>query len=236
MTKREITELLKTKFEGVGESKLVRIAEKIHKTNGATDEEATEAIEGVTLDQLLESYGDSRATEAAQTAIANYEKKHGLKDGKRADTHETQATGQEEDGATDTTTTKTEETKSDDTPAWAKALIEQNKALTERLNRMEGEKTRATRKEQLNGITGQLPAELRKAYDRIAVDTLTEDEFSALKEEIATEVSGINRQLKASGAVFTAPAKTDGEAKETLSKKEADTFLHAMNLTPTKKD
>ena len=234
--REKILTALQTKFQGVDAKTLGRIADKLAKTTTAEADIQT-AVDGVTFQQVMESYGDARVTDAQKTAVENYEKKHGLKDGKRADTQETQAPGQEEDGATDTTTTKTEETKSDDTaPAWAKALIEQNKALTERLNRMEGEKTRATRKEQMNGITGQLPAELRKAYDRIAVDTLTEDEFSALKEEIATEVSGINRQLKASGAVFTAPAKTDGEAKETLSKKEADAFLHAMNLTPTKKD
>ena len=35
----------------------------------------------MTLQQLFDSYGDSWATEAQRTAVSNYEKKYGLKDG-----------------------------------------------------------------------------------------------------------------------------------------------------------
>ena len=75
-----ILEKLKAKFEGVSDSILDRIAEKLAKTV-KNEEEATTAVEGVTLQQLFDSYGDSRATEAQRTAVSNYEKKYGLKDG-----------------------------------------------------------------------------------------------------------------------------------------------------------
>lgn len=81
--KKEILEALKAKFEGVSEAILNRIADKLAKTVTKQEDVAT-AVEGVTFQQVLESYGDSRATEAQQTAVTNYEKKHGLKDGKRS--------------------------------------------------------------------------------------------------------------------------------------------------------
>ena len=79
--KNRLLELLKAKFEGVRDAILNRIADKIAKSV-TTEEEATTAVAGETFQQVIDSYGDSRATEAQQTAVSNYEKKHGLKDGK----------------------------------------------------------------------------------------------------------------------------------------------------------
>ncbi len=79
--KTKILELLKTKFTGVQDSVLSRIAEKLAKT-ATTDEQATTAVEGVTIQTVIDSYADSRANEATLTAVGNYEKKHGIKDGK----------------------------------------------------------------------------------------------------------------------------------------------------------
>lgn len=72
---------LKTKFVGVPDAILDRIATQKAKTV-TTEEQATSLVEGLTLQNVFDSYGDSRATEASQTAVSNYEKKHGLKDGK----------------------------------------------------------------------------------------------------------------------------------------------------------
>ena len=79
--KTKILELLKTKFAGVQDSVLSRIADKLAKT-ALTEEQATTAVEGVTIQSVIDSYADSRVGEAANTAVANYEKKHGIKDGK----------------------------------------------------------------------------------------------------------------------------------------------------------
>lgn len=79
--KEKILALLTAKFEGVSKAILERIATKKAETV-TTEEQATQLVEGLTLQSVLDSYADSRATEAAQTAIANYEKKNGIKDGK----------------------------------------------------------------------------------------------------------------------------------------------------------
>lgn len=82
--KKEILEALKAKFQGVSDSILGRIAVRLA-GEVLTVEQAAAAVERVTIQQVLESYGDSRATEAQQTAVANYEKKHGLRKGRKVD-------------------------------------------------------------------------------------------------------------------------------------------------------
>jgi len=80
--KEKIFAGLKTKFDGVQDAILNRVAEKLSETVTTEDAVAT-AVEGVTLQGLLDSYADSRANEASQTAVRNFRQKHGLgEDGK----------------------------------------------------------------------------------------------------------------------------------------------------------
>lgn len=80
--KEKIFAGLKTKFDGVQDAILNRVAEKLSETVTTEDAVAT-AVEGVTLQSLLDSYADSRANEASQTAVRNFRQKHGLgEDGK----------------------------------------------------------------------------------------------------------------------------------------------------------
>ena len=123
---------LQQKFAGVDTAILTRIATK--KAEGVTDEtKVNSIIEGINFSDVLNSYGDFRAGDASKTAVTNYEKRHNLKDGKPIET---------------TTTTKTEENK-DDVPAWAQALIDSNKSLSDKLTQLETEKTQATRSQQI---------------------------------------------------------------------------------------
>ena len=123
---------LQQKFAGVDTAILTRIATK--KAEGVTDEtKVNSIIEGINFSDVLNSYGDFRAGDASKTAVSNYEKKHNLKDGKPIET---------------TTTTKTEENK-DDVPAWAQALIDSNKSLSDKLTQFETEKAQATRRQQI---------------------------------------------------------------------------------------
>ena len=72
---------LKTKFQGVEDAILQRIASK--KAEGVTDESKVNSIvEGISFQDVLTSYGDYRADGAQKTAVSNYEKKHNIKDGK----------------------------------------------------------------------------------------------------------------------------------------------------------
>ena len=79
--KEKILAALRTKFQGVDDAILDRIATK--KAEGQTDESQIPTIvEGVSFSDVLTSYGDFRAGDATQSAVRNYEKKHKLKDGK----------------------------------------------------------------------------------------------------------------------------------------------------------
>lgn len=90
--KQQILTALKAKFVGVSDAILDRVATKLAQTV-TTAEQVQTAVDGVTFQQVLESYGDSRATQATQTAVHNYETKYGLKDGVKVTPPETQPPG-----------------------------------------------------------------------------------------------------------------------------------------------
>lgn len=212
--KEKILIALKAKFQGVNANVLNRIADKFSKTI-STDEDITTAIAGVTqeLIEVMESYGDSRATEATLTATQNYETKYGLKNGKPlkgGDDTEPNPTPNEAGGDDNTI------------PTWAKQLLESNKMLSERLNKMDVEHTTETRKKQLFSVYEKLPENLHKPYQRISVDTLSDDEFSSLIQEVKTEVEGLAKTIGAKGAVFGRPATHNGGANrnEMLTKEQ----------------
>lgn len=215
---QDILNALKAKFEGVSENVLGRIARKLEKTV-TTAEQVKTAADAVTLQQLIEGYADSRATEATQTAVHNYETKYGLKDGEKTnkggDPNPNPNPQQPTGGA-------------EETPAWAKALMEQNKALTDRIAKMEGASVTADRKQRVSAIVAKLPETLRKPYERIALDTMTADEFNALATELTTEVDGIANDITAKGAVFGRPTDKGGNQgnDNTLTKEQQEAIAH----------
>lgn len=193
--REKILNALKAKFPGVSADILDRIAVMKAKTV-TTEEQVTTAVEGVTEDliNIIEGYGDSRATGAQKTAVLNYERKYGLKDGAKVS---------KEDAKPATTTAP--EGGGEQTPAWAQALIDSNRQLTERLNKMEGERTTESRKAELNGIISRLPENQRKGYQRISVDGLSDEDFATLKGEVTAEVEELVKTTGAKGAVFGRP-------------------------------
>ena len=79
--KKKLLDALKTKFVGIDEVILERIAAK--KAEGITDEsKITTIVDGITIQDVVKSYGDYRANEANISSVNNYEEKYGLKDGK----------------------------------------------------------------------------------------------------------------------------------------------------------
>lgn len=189
--KKEILDALKAKFEGVSEAILNRIADKLAKTVTKQEDVAT-AVEGVTFQQVLESYGDSRATEAQQTAVTNYEKKHGLKDGKKVEEPK-----------------PTEETKpgEEEMPAWAKALVKSNEQLLCEVAAMKGEKIATSRKSSLDAILKDAPEKIRQRYEKdFARMTFKDDEdFNNWIGEITPDVEAITNEYQAKGGVVTRP-------------------------------
>lgn len=204
--KKELFDALKAKFPGVSDSILDRIATKLAKT-ATTAEQVKTAVEGVTIQQVIESYGDSRATEASETARKNavqeYESRYGLKDGVKTTTTTTGGEQPTGGSATNPTTGGT-----DEAPAWAKSLIE-------RIDRMENAKTTETRTQQLNAVIGKLPDNLRKAYEHLPVDKYNEEDFNKLIGDITTEVEGIADDTAAQGAVFGKPSASTGAQNKT---------------------
>lgn len=132
--KKKLLEALQTKFQGVDAQILDRIATR--RAEGLTDEnQITSIVDGISFQDVLTSYGDFRAGDASISAVKNYEKKYNLKDGKVIETSQSNPTP----------TSQPEPPKPDDTPAWAKALIEQNKTLSEEIATIKSKSTQEQR-------------------------------------------------------------------------------------------
>ena len=203
--KQQILTALKAKFVGVSDAILDRVATKLAQTV-TTAEQVQTAVDGVTFQQVLESYGDSRATQATQTAVHNYETKYGLKDGVKVTPPETQPPVVPPVTPPVTPPAGGAET----VPAWAQALIDSNNSLKNELAQMKTARTTETRKQQISTLIEKLPENLRKAYSRTPVDGLTDEQFKALVGEITTEVGDIQSSIQQKGAVFGKPAAQNG--------------------------
>ncbi|MGL5913348.1 MAG: hypothetical protein ACRCZB_04220 [Bacteroidales bacterium] len=94
---------------------------------------------------------------------------------------------------------------SSDTPEWAKALIDGQKSMSERIAKMEGEKVVLTRKQKLDAITATLPEGLRKPYGRIDIGNMSDEDFESLSNEVTKEVSDYTEAEKVRGAVLGRP-------------------------------
>ncbi len=124
---------LQQKFAGVDTAILTRIATK--KAEGVTDETKVNSIvEGISFQDVLNSYGDFRAGQAQTSSIANYEKRHGLKDGKPIEKP---------------TPPSPEENPDDMASIIANAVSAAVKPLSDKLAQFETERSQATRQEQI---------------------------------------------------------------------------------------
>lgn len=198
MIRDEIFALLKTKFEGVDDATIGRVADKLAKT--ATD--ASAAVDGCTFAQVLEMYGDSRATEASLSAVRNYERKHGLKDGKAIEVQKQaqQQNTQPQDGNNG----------GGEVAELLRELKSQNELLKARLDSIEAKGITKTRMGEIGKIVEKLPEALRKPYSRISVDGLSDEDYTSLKNEISAEVEQLAQAQKANGAVFQQPKFVSG--------------------------
>lgn len=214
--KEQILEALRSKFPGRSAVILGRIADKLAKT-ATTPEQVTTAVEGVTpeLIEVIESYGDSRATEASTTAVTNYEAKYGLREGKP--TTPPAPTGEGNDNAP-------KGQADESVPAWATSLVERVTALQNELDRRDAERTTTGRRQALEAIYGRLPEPLRKGYERIPLDTLSDDDFTKLTADVTAEVGEIVQAFAAKGAVFSTPSAHHGgaSAQKELTKEQIE--------------
>ena len=238
--KKEALDALKAKYPGVSEAILSRIADKIAKT-AKTQEEVTAAVEGVTFQQVLESYGDSRATEAQQTAVTNYEKKHGLKDGKKVETGGEQKPG--ETGGEGEGNKGGAAGGSDLAAQIAAAIAAEMKPLKDELAAIKGEKTANSRKAALNKVLEGAPEKIRQRYEKdFARMTFNDDEdFNAWIGEITPDVEAITSDFNAKGGVVGRPKggaagngdKENPHLKARIAEREAETAAPAIIGLPS---
>lgn len=173
--KQKLFEALKTKFVGVDAQILDRIATK--KAEGQTDEnQITSIVDGISFQDVIQSYGDFRAGDASKTAVTNYEKKHNLKEGKTIETPQPNPTP----------TPQPEPPKPDDTPAWAKALIDQHKSLTEKIASIENKSTLEQRTAAIQAKAKEygIPESQAKRYS-IPEDADLDEYFKDAKQELS---------------------------------------------------
>lgn len=172
----QILAALKTKFQGVEDATLQRIASK--KSEGVTDESKVNSIvEGISFQDVLNSYGDYRADGAQKTAISNYEKKHNIKDGKPVEEPKPQQPQ---------TPAPTPQPKpAEEVPAWAQSLIDSNKTLSEKLAAMDAKTKADIRCQQIDEVakTFGIP-EFAYKGKQIAEDADLNQYFTDLKQEM----------------------------------------------------
>ena len=214
--KKKLIDALATKFPGVDAKDLGRIADNLVRTKTlATDEDVNSAVEEVTFADILKSYGDSRAAEASKTAVSNYEKKHKLKDGKPAEQTDDDdpddndsGNGEGEGDGKKPKAKKPTEKKDDDESALAallKKLDAKLDAQAAEIAAMKKGEVSKTRKARVADLIKGLSDTQKKAYNRIPVDDLTDEDFDSLVGEITDEVSELSKENKAGGGIFGLP-------------------------------
>ena len=224
--KQKILDALKARFEGVPSAILGRMADALVKTV-AKEEDVDSAVEGVTFQQLFEAELDRRANDATQTAISNYEKKHGLKDGQPAS-----GGGQG---------TRTEPNNNQQNPpeggaqgaqgvdlaaqiaAAIKAAVE---PLTAKITTLEAGKTADTRKQRLDTAiaTGSDKFKTRISRDYARMNFKDDEDYNAWITEVETEAKEEAEASATQGAAFGRPF-TGGKPPKDEVPKQIQAYL-----------
>ena len=167
---------LQTKFSGVDTATLTRIANK--KAEGVTDaSQVPTIVEGVGFTDVLNSYGDFRANTAVTSAVTNYEKRHGLKDGKPIENPNPQPTP---------SPAPQPAPQDDMAKIIADAVSAAVKPLSDELASFKAEKSQATRQEQILTKAKEygIPETFAKRY-AIPDDADLDTYFKDAKQELA---------------------------------------------------
>lgn len=115
----------------------------------------------------------------------------------------------------------------DDEPAWFKTFRDTQE---KRLAAIEGEKVSQVRKVQLSKLIEKLPENLRKPYNRMAIDNLSDEDFATTISEVTTEVESIAKDLSSKGATFGRPLGGGVVSKTAPSAEEMNALSEQFKL------
>jgi hypothetical protein len=213
--KEKLLAALKTKFQGVQDATLDRIATK--KAETITEEDQIQnVVDGLKMDDIIQSETDFRVSQASKTArekaVREYEEKHNLKDGKpqKAEDPPEDPPGDDDEKI----------------PKWAQGLIKENKELKTTLQGITKSQEVGTKKEQALKIMAEskIPEKLREKWvGRIILDSDTplEDQVKELETEfVDLQQETINNAVKEGTYV---PGSGGGSE---FKKEEVDDYLN----------
>lgn len=232
--KKKLTEAIKAKFVGIDDNTAIRLADRALKKGEpiTTDDEVAAAVEAITLSDVLKSVSDFSSDEATR----KYEAKYGLKNGV-PEKEEVKEEKKEKEPAP-----KEAPAKEEDPLAELKALFANSlKDLTGKIEAINTDiasirtgKISETRKAKLDQITKGLRESQKKAYARIPLDKMSEDEFDSFLSDVTEEVNDIIAEDKATGSVVTAPLGVrhhdGGGSQKEATTAELDTLMGKFNL------
>lgn len=197
-----ILALLTAQFPGVGEVILRRTINKIVKT-AKTEDDAKAAVEALTIEDIINSYADSRVTEATNTAISNYEKKHNIKDGvKIEDSKQKQASKDVEP-----------EDQQDDK---LKAALDAIKALSDKIDTLEQSKIATSRLDKLKDVIKDAPEQFRNriSEDFNRMSFKDDEDFNSWIGNVQKDSETLTNDERGKGALFTPPAGGRGKGDQ----------------------
>lgn len=204
---------LQQKFSGVDTATLTRIATK--KAEGITDEtKVTSIVEGISFQDVIQNYGDFRAGQAQTSAVSNYEKKHGLKDGKPIENPKPEPPKPEPPKPNDPP--KPQET--DIAKMIADGIATGIKPFADKLAKMEEQEAQAQRNSQISAVAKKYGIPEFMLKDRnIPENTDLDTYFKDMKQDMS------NSGFQFAKAPETAEQKQEKEASEFAKMIEADT-------------
>lgn len=109
-------------------------------------------------------------------------------------------------------------------------LLQAIQALTKEVGAMKQEKIVNTRQSAIQTIISELPETLRKPYSRMSFDSMSDEDFNALQEEIKAEVGTIKTDLASNGTTFGVPAGGGKQQTKEASEAEIKAIAESLGL------
>lgn len=206
--KRKTLDALKAKddLKTLDEKILNRIALVAVKTGKVKSEDGIQPyVDDLTLNEAVSTYADSRASEATQHSVDNYEKKYEIKDGKPLAAHESEVSEEEEteeieeeSGEGDKGGGKGKKTGEGDkgnqpdtkVPKYVKTMMDGMKAMQQELAGLKAERTAGTRKDAFEQAIAEagpkLQERLKRNYKRMTFKD--DDDFKAYLDEVRDDI------------------------------------------------